>query len=90
MGVWEGVSMDSLQFHPGPPCFTLLRPAGGPPLKQPYGCFRRGLPAGRKACGHLLLLWTPYAGRLWKGFFSEGGSRIEAGESHGEADHVKK
>jgi hypothetical protein len=29
MGVWQGVAMDSLKFHPGPPCPTLLRPAGG-------------------------------------------------------------
>jgi hypothetical protein len=24
------------QFHPGPLCPTLLRPAGGPPLKRPF------------------------------------------------------
>jgi hypothetical protein len=40
MGVWQGVAMDSLKYHQGPPCPTLLRPAGGPPLKQPYGHFR--------------------------------------------------
>jgi hypothetical protein len=50
--------MDSLKFHPGPPCLTLLCPAGGPPHKQPYGCFRGGPPAGRAACGHLLPPWT--------------------------------
>jgi hypothetical protein len=33
VGVWQGVTMDSLKFHPGPPCSTLLRPTGGPPLK---------------------------------------------------------
>jgi hypothetical protein len=33
MGVWHGVAMDSLKFHPSLPCPTLLRPAGGPPLK---------------------------------------------------------
>jgi hypothetical protein len=33
MGAWQGVAMDSLKFHPGPPCPTLLRPAGGPLLK---------------------------------------------------------
>jgi hypothetical protein len=27
----------------GPPCPTPLRPAGGPPLKRPHGCFRGGL-----------------------------------------------
>jgi hypothetical protein len=26
MGVWKGVAMDCLKFHPGPPCPTLLRP----------------------------------------------------------------
>jgi hypothetical protein len=30
------VAMDSLKFNPGRPCRTLLRPAGGPPLKRPY------------------------------------------------------
>jgi hypothetical protein len=34
--------MDSLKFHLGPPCYTLLRPAGGPPLIKPYGHFRGG------------------------------------------------
>jgi hypothetical protein len=29
MGVWQGVALDSLKFHPGLPCTTLLRPAGG-------------------------------------------------------------
>jgi hypothetical protein len=28
--------MDSLKFHLGPPCPTLLRPAGGPPMKKPF------------------------------------------------------
>jgi hypothetical protein len=40
MGVRRGVAMDSLNLHP--PCFTLLRPAGGRPLKRPYGHFRGG------------------------------------------------
>jgi hypothetical protein len=35
MGVWQGVAMDSVKFHSGPPCLTLLRPAGRPPLKRP-------------------------------------------------------
>jgi hypothetical protein len=34
MGVWQGVTMDSLKFHLGPPCLTLLCPAGRPPLKR--------------------------------------------------------
>jgi hypothetical protein len=32
MALWQGVAMDSLNFHPGLPCPTLLHPAGGPPL----------------------------------------------------------
>jgi hypothetical protein len=36
MGVWQRVGMDSLKFHPGPLCPTLLRPVGRPPLKRPY------------------------------------------------------
>jgi hypothetical protein len=48
----------------GPPCLTLLRPAGRPPLKQPYGGFRGGPPTGRAAYGHLLPLGTPYPVRL--------------------------
>jgi hypothetical protein len=63
MGVWQGMAMDSLNFHLGPPCPTLLRPAGGPSLKRPYGCFRDGPPAGRVACGCLLPLCTPHAVR---------------------------
>jgi hypothetical protein len=39
MGVWQGVFRDSLKFHPGLPCLTLLRPAGGPPLKRPAAFF---------------------------------------------------
>jgi hypothetical protein len=36
MGVWQGVAMDSFKFHLGPPCPTLPRPTGRPPLKRPY------------------------------------------------------
>jgi hypothetical protein len=64
MGVWRGVAMDSLKFHPGPSCPTLLCPVGGPSLKRPYKCFRGGLLAGRVAGGRLLPPWTPYAVRL--------------------------
>jgi hypothetical protein len=53
MGVWQGVVMNSLKFHPGPPCPTLLRPAGGPLLKRPFGRFRGRPLAGRAAFGHL-------------------------------------
>jgi hypothetical protein len=56
MGVWQGVVMYSLKFHQDPPCRTLSRPVGGPPLKRPYGCFRGSPLAGSAACGHLLSL----------------------------------
>jgi hypothetical protein len=42
MGLYHGVAMDFLEFHPDLPCPTLLLPAGRPPLK---GCFRDGPPA---------------------------------------------
>jgi hypothetical protein len=45
MGVWQGLTMDSLKFHPCPPCPNLLCPAGRPPLKRCYGHFRDGPPA---------------------------------------------
>jgi hypothetical protein len=35
MGVWQEVAMNSLKFHPGPPCHT-LRPAGGSPATVFY------------------------------------------------------
>jgi hypothetical protein len=57
--VWKGVSTDSLKFHPGPPCPTLLRPAGGPPPTRPYCRFWGGPPAGQAACGRLLPPWIP-------------------------------
>jgi hypothetical protein len=40
MGVWQGVAMDSLKFHPGPPCPTLLLPSFTPldtPRRTPMG-----------------------------------------------------
>jgi hypothetical protein len=64
MGVWQGVAMDSPKFHPGPPCPTLLRPAGGPLLKRYNGRFRGGQPTRQAACGRLLPLWSPHALRL--------------------------
>jgi hypothetical protein len=63
MGVWQAVPMDSLKFHPLPPCPTLSRAAGGPPLKWPYCPFRGGPLTGRGACSRLLPLWTPHAVR---------------------------
>jgi hypothetical protein len=56
MGVWQGVSIDSLKFH-------LLHPAGWPPLRRSYGRFRGGPPPGRAACGRLLHPWTRYDNR---------------------------
>jgi hypothetical protein len=63
MGLWQGVAMDLLKFHPGPPYPTLLFPRGRPPLKRPYGRFRGSLPTGRAAWGRLLPPRTPYAVR---------------------------
>jgi hypothetical protein len=63
--VWQGVSTDSLKFHPGPPYPTLLSPAGGPRLKWSYGRFGGSPPAGRVACSHLLPPWISHAVRAW-------------------------
>jgi hypothetical protein len=60
MGVRQGVAMDSLKFYPGPICPTLLRPAGGPPLKRPNGHFRGDLPTGQAACGRFFSFWTSH------------------------------
>jgi hypothetical protein len=54
MGVCKGVGRESLKFHPGLLCPTLLYPADGPPR-------------GRAACGRLLPLWTPHAIHLCSG-----------------------
>jgi hypothetical protein len=35
MGVWQGVAMDSLKYHMGPPWPTLLHPTVRPPLGWP-------------------------------------------------------
>jgi hypothetical protein len=58
MGVWQEVAMDSLKFFSDLPCPTLLRPAGGPPLKRPY--------TGGAAYGRLLPFWTLKGVRLCK------------------------
>jgi hypothetical protein len=65
IGIRQEMAMNSLKFHLGPPCPTLLRPACRLFLKRPYGRFRVGPPTGLAACGHLLSLWTPHALRLW-------------------------
>jgi hypothetical protein len=62
--IWQGVTMDSLKFHPGLPCPTLVRPMGVPPLKQPYGRFRGGSLAGQTFCSCLLPPRKPHAIRL--------------------------
>jgi hypothetical protein len=67
MGVWQGVAMDSLKYHWGQPCPTLLRPASRPSLRRPYGRFRGGPPSGPAAYGRPLPLWTPHTVRLWMG-----------------------
>jgi hypothetical protein len=54
VGVWQGVAMDSLKFYPGPPCLTLLCPAGGSTLKRALKRFMGGPPVGWVAYGHLL------------------------------------
>jgi hypothetical protein len=36
-GIKQGAAMDSLKFHPGPPCSTFLLPGGGPLLFYPLG-----------------------------------------------------
>jgi hypothetical protein len=60
-GIKQGVTMDSLKFHPGQPCSTCLLPGARSLLKQPYGLFRGSPPIGRAACGPLLPPWTPHA-----------------------------
>jgi hypothetical protein len=52
------------KVSPKPSCPTFLRPAGGPPLKQHYVCFRGGRPTRRATCGYLLPPLTPHAVRL--------------------------
>jgi hypothetical protein len=49
MGVWQGVAMDSLKFHPGPPYPTLLRPAH-PEVAR--------LPASTPWTPHAVRLWV--------------------------------
>jgi hypothetical protein len=66
MGVWQGVAIDSLKFHPGLPCLTFLLPMGLMAL-QPYSRFRSdpliGV-ASPQACGRLQPFWTPHGVHL--------------------------
>jgi hypothetical protein len=57
------VAMDSLKFHPGPLCSTLLRLAGGPYPKRPYGRFWGG-PLTKFYSIECRLRWPK-----WKRFF---------------------
>jgi hypothetical protein len=47
------------KVSPGLPCVTLLRPAGRPPLKQPYGYFRGDRPIGQASAAVFNPLDTP-------------------------------
>jgi hypothetical protein len=59
--------MDSLKYCKSPPHPIIVSPVGRPCLKQPYGCFRVGLPTGKATCGCLLPPWTPHAVHLCRG-----------------------
>jgi hypothetical protein len=89
IGVWHRAAMDSLKFHPDPPCPTLLRSVGWSPLNQPYGRFRGGPTARRAACSRLLPFWTPRAERLGRhsrtktGFSNMIGGFYRVGNSNG-------
>jgi hypothetical protein len=67
MGVWRGVAMDSLMFHPGLPCLTVLCPVGRPLLKRPHGHIRGDPRTGWAACDCLLPIWTLHPVHLWWG-----------------------
>jgi hypothetical protein len=56
MGVWQGVAMDFMKFHPGPQRPTLLSPRDRPLMKRPYGRFRCSPLARPAACGRLMPL----------------------------------
>jgi hypothetical protein len=73
MSVWKGVAMDSLKYHSGPPCPTLLCLVSGPTLKQLYDLRPSSTP-----------LDTPrrmplQTGRYWRDFqFSENQSFLNS------------
>jgi hypothetical protein len=86
--VREGVSTDSLKFHAGPPCPTLICPAGGPPPQMalwPFG----GWPAHRAGS-----LWPSYSpldtpsrtgvGRIIVSY------SVISGEFHDQGDYAKR
>jgi hypothetical protein len=53
--VWQGLSRNSLKFHPGLSCLTFLCPVGRPPPKWPYSHFGGGCPP----CGRPLTVLYP-------------------------------
>jgi hypothetical protein len=70
----EGVSMDSLKFHPALPCLTLIRPAGRPPPK----CRATPRPQGGRPAAVFFPLGYPFpygpAFQAPTGCFKKGGS----------------
>jgi hypothetical protein len=63
IGIWQGVAMDSLKYHPGVPCPTTLLPAGNHPWNNfmaisGVATCRVG---GPRPSTHLLGHPTPYA-----------------------------
>jgi hypothetical protein len=103
--VREGVTTDSLKFHPGPPCPTLIRPAGGPPTKRHFGGVAR--PQGGRPPAVFFPLGYPFPygpggiqhkKRRRKAMLQQYGDRPffkspelkASGESHGHADHNNK
>jgi hypothetical protein len=59
--------MGVLKFHRGPPCPTLVCPAGGPPPKQPYSGFREARPQSGQPASSTTRLDTPRRAALQEG-----------------------
>jgi hypothetical protein len=57
--VWEGISTDSLKFHPVPPSPTLIRPVGRPLPKRPYSHLGVARPQGGQPAAVFFLLGYP-------------------------------
>jgi hypothetical protein len=82
----------------GPPCPTLLRPAGRPPVKRPYSRFRGNSSTGKVACSRFLPHWTPHAVRLCskpgvetrRGIIGIGGAKGGAWRRRGDAARHKE
>jgi hypothetical protein len=88
------VSRDSLKLLPGPPCPTLLRPAGRPRPKRPHARFEVARPRGRRPAAVFYPLGYPTPSR--RAGLEESLSdavnlrRIHEGEFHDQGDNVKK